>query len=319
LTKFERIIVNSKPITFIRNKSKKTFLPGFNGLCLYDVAIYFFNQIRKHGLNVRAAAISYNFLMAIPALTLFLCTLVPYFPVSKAIYSQLSDFVQDIAPNSDTQKIILGFLDDFFNKPKGGLVSIGFLLVVIYSSNAMMGIIRSFDRSIINKRKTNFIKKRLRAIQLVTILILLLLGTLLISAGQGALFKDTMQWLHIKNTHTKWLIQNLRWIVIIALFYYSIAFIYRYAPTMRDRWRIHTPGTVLSTTLIILLTSLFSVWVQNFSNYNKFYGSIGTLLIIMLLVFLNSLMLLIGYELNISIMYLSMHAEDAKKKQTASI
>ena len=251
--------------------------------------------------------------MAIPATTLFLCTLIPYLPISKLFSGELIRFVNDLTPNKETQRLMVGFLNDFFHKPKNGLLSLGFIVAIFYSSNAMMGIIRTFDRSVVIKHKANFLQKRMRAIQLTLLLVVLVIGTVLISIGQGELFKNLMGWLHIKNSSTRGLIQNLRWIVIIVLFLYSIAFIYKYAPSVPERWRLLSPGAIFATFLIVLTTWVFSVWAQNFSNYNRFYGSIGTVLILMLLIFINSLILLIGFELNISIAYLNKEKGTAKK------
>jgi len=262
------------------------------------------------GLSERAATISFNFVMAIPAATIFLFTLVPYLPISKDIYRELLRFVRDLTPNQQTQQLVMGFLDDFFNSRKKGLLSVGFLLAVFYSSNAMMGIIRTFDRSVIAPHRSGFLHKRLRALALITIIILITIGTSLISLGQGHLFPIVLKWLNIKNVHTKVWIQNLRWVIIVVLFLYSVAFIYKYAPSVKKRWRLLSPGAVFATFLIVITTWLFAVWAQNFSNYNKFYGSIGTLLMIMMLIFVNSFILLIGFELNISIHSLKAEADE---------
>lgn len=307
--KIERIILHSRPITALRERSKKIYLPGFQGLHLYEVYRFFIDQIRREGLNVRAAAISFNIIMAIPAASLFLFTLVPYIPAAKNIHTELLKVILDITPDAATRKAVTNFLDDFFNNPKTGLLSVGFLLALFYASNAMMGIIRSFDRSLVVRAKTNFIKKRLRAMKLTLILVLLVIGTALISAGQGALFTSIMEWLDIKKAGLRALIQNLRWVVIVALFLYAIAFIYKFAPSVHKRWKLLSPGAIFATFLMILATYLFSIWAQNFSTYDKFYGSIGTILMIMLLIFLNSLVLLIGYELNVSISHLKQEAE----------
>ncbi|MBN9295942.1 MAG: YihY/virulence factor BrkB family protein [Filimonas sp.] len=315
MTKLERAILNLKPIAFLLNKSKNVYLPGFQGVPLYDVIRFFFYQINKVGLNERAAAISFNFIMAIPAAAIFLFTLVPYLPGSKEFSIELFRVVRDITPNVETRKLIIDFLDDLFNKPKTGLLSLGFVLAMFYSSNAIMGVIRTFDRSLSEKPRTNFIDKRLRAMRLTTIVILLIIGTTLISMGQGAMFRSIMEWLGINKMWVRELIRSSRWIVIVILFLYSIGFIYKFAPTIRKRWRLLSPGAIFATALTILVTSFFSLWVQHFSNYNKFYGSIGTVLIIMLLIFINSLILLIGFELNVSIMYLKIQADERKMKE----
>jgi len=309
LRKIERIILHSKPVTAVREKSKSVYIPGFQGLHLYEVYKFFISQINREGLNVRAAAIAFNIIMAIPAASLFLFTLVPYIPAAKNIHTELLKVILDITPDQATRTVVTNFLDDFFNNPKTGLLSIGFVLALFYTSNAMMGIIRSFDRSLVSRAKTNFIKKRLRAIKLTVILVLLVLGTALISAGQGAFFNTIMNWLHVQNPGIRSLIQNLRWLVVIALFLYSIAFIYKFAPSVHKRWKLLSPGAIFATFLMIIATYLFSIWAQNFSSYNKFYGSIGTMLMIMLLIFYNSLVLLIGYELNVSITHLKQEAD----------
>ncbi len=313
MTKIERILITASPVSSFRSLSKRITLPGFQGLPLYDVFHALLDQINQHGLNIRAAAISFNLITAIPAITLFLCILVPYVPGSQQVYHQLLIFVRDFTPSGDTQTIMTRFLNDFFNKKTTGLLSIGFLLVLFTSSNAMMGIIRAFDRSVVEKRKTNFIKKRLRAIRLIITLVALLLGTVLISVGQGYLFSKIMQWANIKNNSVIKLIQNSRWLVSFFLFIIAIGYIYKHAPTSVTKSKIFTPGAVIATVLMIVITGLFSYWAKNISTYNKFYGSIGSLIIIMLLIFLNSMMLLVGYELNISIRML---AAKKKEKQT---
>ncbi len=305
MTKIERLLVTSSPISGIRAFSKKATLPGFKGLAIYDVFNALMVQINRHGLNIRAAAISFNIITAIPAITLFLCILVPFVPGSRQVYDQLLIFVKDFTPNSDTQQILTQFLNDFFNKKTSGLLSIGFLLVVFTSSNAMMGIIRAFDRSVVEKRKTNFIKKRLRAIRLISTLISLLIGTILISVGQGYIFTKIMRWTNIKNPAVINLIQNSRWLIILFLFIYTIGYLYKYAPTAVTKGKLFTPGAVMASVLMITITGLFSYWAQNISTYSKVYGTIGSLIILMLLIFLNSMMLLIGYELNLSIAYLA--------------
>lgn len=319
MKKIERIILTSKPVSAVRSKSKRIVIPGFHGLPLYDVYKFFVTQIQKEGLSVRAAAISFNVFLAVPATCIFLFTLLPYLPVAKTLHLEMLRIIEDISPNKDTKDVIKEFINDFFHKKQSGLLSIGFVLALFYSSNAMMGIIRTFDRSLFHKAETNFIEKRLRAIKLTLIMILLILATALVSAGQGVLFNNIMDWLNITNATTKALIQNLRWLVIIFLFLFSIAFIYKYAPSVHKRWQLFTPGALLATFMMIIATYLFSVWATNFSTYDKFYGSIGALLMIMMLIFINSLVLLIGYELNVSIKHLNKLAEERKKLESNDV
>ena len=258
---------------------------------------------------------SFNIILAIPAIFLFICSLLPYMPISKQFFQALESLVHDITPDRNTRRILSKFLNDIFIKQKNGLLSLGFVLTLFYSSNAVMGIIRAMDKSVPNKAKTNFIKKRLRAIRLLLILIVLVLGTLIVSMGQGAIFSKIMSWLHVKDPSIKAFIKNIRWLVIFLLFFYSLAFLYKYGPTIKKRNKLITPGAFIGSILIILTTSLFSYWAQNISTYNKFYGSIGSVMLIMLLVFYSSMMLLVGFELDMSILKLKQERAENNDNQ----
>jgi membrane protein len=304
MKKIEQFIRNSFLFQFAVAKCKLIILPGFDRVPLYDVIKFFFNQVKKVGLNDRARSISFSFLTAIPAAAIFLCTLIPYFPVSKEITTQLLLITKDITPNKNTSELVSNFLKDFLSKPRGGLLSFGFLLAIFYASNAMLGIMRSFNKSLIYNTRQNYFQRRWMAIKLTVLVIFLVIGSVIILVTQDELLKNILIWLNIKRHSAKWIFRTLRWVIIIPLFYLSIAFIYKYAPAVKKRWKLSSPGTILATVLTILSIMVFSFWANKFSRYNKVYGSIGTILILMLVVYFNSLVLLIGYELNVSIHHL---------------
>ena len=310
MNKLEHFIYRSPVFDFLETRSKRIILPGFDGVPLYDVIYFFISQVKKVGLNDRARSISFSFLTAIPAAAIFLCTLIPYLPVSKQVTHQLMLITKDITPNQNTSLLVQNFLNDFLKKPRNGLLSFGFLLAVFYSSNAMIGIMRSFNKSLIYNHKRNFLQTRWMAVKLTVLIIGLVIGSVAILVTQDELLKKILAMMHIKNHSAAWLFKTLRWVVIIPLFYFSIAFIYKYAPAVKKRWNLSSPGTTLATFLIIITTLVFSYWVNKFGTYNKVYGSIGTILILMLLIYFNSLVLLIGYELNVSIHHLKVMVDE---------
>ncbi len=310
MNKLEHFIYRSPVFVFLETRSKRIILPGFDGVPLYDVIYFFISQVKKVGLNDRARSISFSFLTAIPAAAIFLCTLIPYLPVSKQVTHQLMLITKDITPNQNTSLLVQNFLNDFLKKPRNGLLSFGFLLAVFYSSNAMIGIMRSFNKSLIYNHKRNFLQTRWMAVKLTVLIIGLVIGSVAILVTQDELLKKILAMMHIKNHSAAWLFKTLRWVVIIPLFYFSIAFIYKYAPAVKKRWNLSSPGTTLATFLIIITTLVFSYWVNKFGTYNKVYGSIGTILILMLLIYFNSLVLLIGYELNVSIHHLKVMVDE---------
>lgn len=306
MIKIERKVYESAPFRFLATRSKRIILPGFQGASLFEVIRFFSGQIKKVGLVDRARAIAFSFLTAIPAAMIFVCTLIPYLPVSHKIERQLLLLTKDVTPNQNTYVLVSQFLQDFLEKPRVGLLSFGFVLALFYSSNAMLGIMRSFNKSLIYNTRRSVIQARWMAIKLTALVLCLVIGSVIILVTQAELLRDLFHWMHLRrNDQTaRFLVRTLRWVVIIPLFYVAIACIYKYGPAVQKRWALFSPGTFLATLLTILITLLFSYWVNNFATYNKVYGSIGTVMILMILVYFNSLVLLIGYELNVSIHHL---------------
>jgi membrane protein len=312
MNKIKAAILNSSIAEYVRNKSKHIILPGFEGVPLYDVVMFFTRQMSKVGINDRAAAISFNFLMAIPAGTIFLCTLIPYMPISTQITIELLDLVKMFSPDENTYGVIATFLNDFLNTPRSGLLSFGFVVAVFYASNAVMALMRSFNRSLLSYKQRGFVNERWTAIKLTTVLIVMLIVTISLLVTQGALFQWLMETLEIQNMILRQLIFSVRWIIIILLILGSIGYVYKYAPAITKRWKLASPGAIFATFLVVLSTFAFSYYVNNFGSYNKVYGSIGTIMILMFLIYLNSLILLIGYELNVCIHSLKAVAEERK-------
>lgn len=312
LTRTKRRLLVSRPVSFLIRRSKRIYLPGFQGIPLFDVIRFFFLQAKKTGFTERASAIAFNFTMTIPPAVIFLFTLLPYMPISKDFINQMFLLIKDIVPGEKNNAGLIKFMSDILLKPRSGLLSTGFFLAMFFSSNAVMGIMRSFDRQYVGFLKRNDYHQRWVAIRLTFILFILFFVCLAALIMQGAVLK----WLGVKNSFVIWLINDFRWLLIILLFFYSISFIYRWAPAVHKKWKFLSPGAILATFLMMVFTAGFSYYVSNFSNYNELYGSISTVLILMLLIYFNSLVLLIGFELNVSITSLK-HEVDERKKNLA--
>jgi len=317
MTKLERIIISSFPIAFLLRKTKHLYLPGFEGVPLYDVIKFFLKQVKTVGLTERASAIAYNFIMAIPPSFLFLFTLVPHLPFisKKSIKKELHSLILDIIPAKVHNQYLIKFVDSFLDDAKIGLLSFGFILALFFASNAMMGLMRSFNKNYIGFEKRRDIQNRWMAIKLTSLIFLLVLGCLILLITQGAVLKL----LGIQSANLREIIYYVRWIFIITLVYYSIAFIYKFAPAVEKRWKLISPGTILGTFLSILSTLGFSYFVDTFGKYNALYGSIGTIIVFMALIYINSLVLLIGFELNVSIKSLKSMAINSELEEKKNL
>jgi membrane protein len=188
-------------------------------------------------------------------------------------------------------------LNDFLSKPRNELLSFGLLFATLFSSNAMMGILRSFDKNYRGFTQPSGLKKRATALKLTLVFFIFIFLCILLLVAQAAV----LEWLGVKNAVLRSVIHNVRWVIIVLLVFYSISFIYRHGPSVIIKWPIITPGSVFATALMILVTLLVSYWVKNFGNYNKLYGSISAVFILMAFIYINSLIVLIGFELNVTI------------------
>lgn len=312
LTKIKRRILVSAPVSFVVRKSKKICLPGFQRIPLFDVVRFFFQQARKSSFTERASAIAFNFVMTIPPTVIFLFTLLPYLPIPRNFIDEMFVLIRDVVPGEKNNEGVIKFLSDILNNQRTALLSTGFVLAMFFSSNAVLGIMRSFNKNYIGFRRRKTLSQRWVAIRLTFILLLLFFACVMVFIMQGAV----LRWLGVTNSFWLWLINNFRWVAIVLLFFFSISFIYRYAPAVHKRWRLVNPGSILATLLMLVFTAGFSYWVNNFSRYNELYGSIGTVMILMLLIYFNSLVLLIGFELNVSINSLK-HEVDERNKNLA--
>lgn len=284
---------------FLNQRAKHIYIPGFQRVNLFQVGRFLFKQLNTLGLYDRASAISFNLIMALPAGFLFLFSIIPYFPKTFKVKKQILSIFKDISPNSSTYKFILDIINDLLSQHVG-VFSFGFLLLIFYSSNAMTGIIRSFDKSIM-QNKPFFLHQRMRALRLTLILMLLVFASLLVLVGQDQLTVLLRELFNIERKAILPYWELLRWGIIILLLFYGNAFIYKFAPHVKEKWPLLSPGALLSTGLMLTTTLGFSYWVNNFGSYSKIYGSIGTVLIVMTLIYINALILLIGFELNVSI------------------
>lgn len=313
-SRLQRTVLRSAPAVFILRKSKVTSLPGFQGVPIFDVTKFFFGQVQTIGMTERASAIAFNFIMAVPPAIIFLFTLIPYLPISKQFENELYGIIKDVIPGEKDNSVLIKFLKDFINNPRNGLLSLGFILSLFFSSNAMMGIMRSFDKNYIGFKKRNGLEKRVIALRITSVLFVMVFAAILLLVAQGA----GLKWIGIKSRTIRAIIMDARWVVIIFLFAGCISYIFRHAPAVHKKWKLLNPGSLLATFLMLLFTVGFSWYVANFGQYNKLYGSIGTILILMLLIYFNSLVLLIGFELNVSITSLKKIAEERNSHEAQS-
>jgi membrane protein len=281
--------------------TKVVYLPGFRPLPLYTVASFFFKEIKQDSLVNRASSLAYSFLLATFPVFIFLFTLIPYIPI-KNFPDTLNNIIATILP-TNAYLAFENTIQDILKHQNLSLLSFGFLSAMIFATNGVAKLMTAFNKSSLVEETRTWLKRRWIALVL-TILIALTLFVAIIILIIGGVITNFLQ----KHFHgatialvLKYVIMLVRWVIVISLFFVTIAILYRYGPANKRKWKFVSPGSILATTLAVLTSMGFSFYINNFSSYNKVYGSIGTLIVVMLWLYLNSLIILIGFELNASI------------------
>lgn len=317
LPKFSKLVEQfwkHPQVLAVLNWTKNNSLPGLSSIPIYDVFVFIYYEIRKDKLITRANSIAYSFFIALFPTIIAIFTLIPYI-LPYVMHDKLLSFLPDgnvdfnqtlilqlkeVLPDNHEENII-EFIEGVATQPRFGLLSFGFILAIFFASNGIMSLMKGFEKS----HKTTFVQRNAFHKRFIAIQLTFLLGFLVIASVLLVILGDQLLWLvsDILNTERFDTIAviGLRWIVLISLFYFGISFIYRQAvPTIR-KFTLFSTGATVATIFSILSTLIFSIYVDNFGNYNKLYGSIGTIIVVMLWIQINVLILLLGFELNASI------------------
>jgi membrane protein len=283
----------------IAERAKKVSLPFFEGVPLYDVALFFWRSMERGSITTRASAIAFSFFIAFFPFIIFLFTLIPFIPIEN-FQNELLILIQDVVPPT-TYETIENTVEDIIMQPRGDLLSFGFFAALIFSTNGLASMMSAFDATIHSIHRRSWISQRITAIYLLIILsVMLTIVIALLTSGQ-LLIQYLLDNQILRDHFIVFLITFGKWIVILALLFFTFSFLFYMAPAKKTKWRFISAGGTLSTILSVLTIMGFTYYINKFNQYNTLYGSIGTLLIILLLMYVMSLILLLGFELNVSI------------------
>ncbi|MFZ4520759.1 MAG: YihY/virulence factor BrkB family protein [Bacteroidales bacterium] len=287
------------PVAWAIRTSRQIVLPGFNGTPIYDVAVFFFRGLTEGYINSRAAAISYSVFLAIFPFLIFLFNIIPFIPIVN-FQQQLLGIIQDFMPRMAYESVKETIID-IVTRPRSSLLIFNLILTLYFSTNGVNSLIEAFNNTSHDLETRASYKQYLVSIFIVLINSLLLIMAIgLITFGSAML-----RWILPDAVEDSWLVvlllEVLRWIIILILLLMAISIIYYLAPAKRKNFRFFSPGSLLATLLIVTTTLGFNFYVDNFSRYNALYGSLGTLMIVLVWIYINAISLIIGFELNASI------------------
>lgn len=282
----------------LKEITKKISIPGYSNLSLYEVSMFFYKGLVEGAITTRASSLTFNFFLAFFPSILVLFTLIPFVPI-EGFQDELFTLMSEILPPStfDATKVIL---DDIVNHEQAGLLSFTFILALYFSTNGVNAMITGFNATYHLKDKRTWWQLRLLSINLTVILALLLVLTIVFQLFSVGFIDSLVNEGYMKQFSAD-VILHIKELILVLVLFMGYSILFYFGPADKKGWKFLSIGSITSTTLSVISSLAFSYYVTNFAQYNKLYGSIGTLLVILLWMYFNSIILLLGFELNASI------------------
>lgn len=293
--KFNKESIKNAPIIkqFIILLQRIQF-PSLQGSSLYDIIKLYLSGIVSGGVTHRASAIAFSFFMALFPFALFLLNLIPFIPLENFQNDFLTFVSKSVPPN--TYEAVEAILKDILNNSYNGLLSSGFLLSVFLMSNGINALLDGFEMSKNISEKRGYFHQYAIAIVLSLIIAFLILLTV-------AILIFVAVFIHQVETQSGYvskipLIETTRYLFVVLMILFITSALYKFGTRESKHISFISYGSVMTTVLFLLTSNLFGIYVEKFARYNELYGSIGTLLVMMFYIWLNCILILLGFELN---------------------
>ena len=288
----------------------KIKIPGFEGMNLYDLLEMYISGIVKGALTSRAGSIAFSFFIALFPFALVLLTLIPFVPI-EGFQDDFMSIVFKMLPSKEASDAVSHVLNDIANNKYGELLSFGFILAIFLMTNGVNAVLSGFEytyheiqtRTVVRQYMVSLgISLVLAFLLLITVGVIILIEFFIKSLTEQGVVSDINFWLG-----------SIQLIVLIGMLFIGISLLYYFGTREGRKSSFFSAGTILTIVLFLLNFKIFQIYIEKFSQYNQLYGSIGTVLIIMLFIWLNSIILLLGFELNASL--LKLHEQNIKAKK----
>jgi membrane protein len=290
---------------------KEIRLPGFKGLSIYDLTEMYVVGILQGTLSTRASAIAFSLFMALFPLLIFMVTLVPYLfeyvSIQNADFEgQFQLFLESFLPTA-TGEYFGEVFQQIKDQKRGGLLSSAFILSIFLVANGVNAIFGGFETSYHIELTRNFFRQYLFALMVGLILaILIILGFVMFIYFEVyvLVYLDEFQARlggYVMEDGDRTGVQVAKVLFFVVLSYFTTATLYYFGTREGKQAHFFSVGALMTTLLFVVTSYLFGVYVDKFARYNELYGALGGLLILMVYIWLNSNILLLGFELNASL------------------
>jgi membrane protein len=297
--KLKRKVLYSRPFRQLINWSKRICPPGFEGFNIYEISRFFFTALSQGHIMTRASSIAFKLFLAFFPAVIVLLTLIPFIPITDFQDKLLLTF-QDMLP-TEVYRFIEGTLEDLVVKKHGTLLSLSFVIGLFLASNSINAVLEGFSGSTNLTTWHSGLKQRLLSLGLLLALTALGIVAVPLLTISGIIIRMVNDMGFLASEIQMFALFAMKWAVSIMLVLMAVSLLYNVGDPATKRFRVFTPGSLLAM-LLILIVSQGLAWIfSNITDYNALYGSIGAIVAVQLWIYINMIVLLVGYELNISI------------------
>ncbi len=297
--KLKRKILYSRAFRTVLGWTKRITPPGFDDFSLYEISRFFFNALFQGHLTTRAAAISFKLFLAFFPALIVLLTLIPYVPISD-FQDRLLDSFEEMMPY-EVFRFVEDTLEDLVVRKHGALLSLSFIVGLFVASNSINAILEGFSESTNITTWHTALRQRLLSLGLLLALSILAVLTVPVLTLSGVIIRVLNEQGLVIGFFEVLALFAAKWAISIMLVITGVSLLYNVGDPSSKTYRVFTPGSILAVFLILLVSQALAFVFSNITDYNALYGSIGAILAVQLWIYVNMIVLLIGYELNISI------------------
>lgn len=280
---------------------------GDKQVSLHETLMLLLHHLRSEDIDTKATSVAFKFTLALFPATIFLFTLVPYVPVEN-LSIQVLDFIERSIP-SQFYDALYPTLQDIATRKRGSLLSFGFLLALYFSTSGMVGLMVAFNNRSHETENRSWWQVRLTATLLTVMLAIVFLLVVFVLVLGTIILDFLAEHTFLTTGITGFLILILRYLLVALLFFISISSVYFFAPTVRRQWKFLSPGAVIATALCLLASGLYSYYLNHFFASDRLYGSLAAFIGLMLWFYIVSLLLIIGFEINMSVSKAYQHSK----------
>lgn len=308
IARLKRKLLYSRQNRRLVGWAKRIILPGFEGFSLYEISRFFFNALFEGRLVTRASAIAFKVFLAFFPAVLVLLTMIPYIPIPDFQSKLLSTF-HDMLPG-EVYVFIESTLHDLVIRKHGTLLSVSFLIGVYLASNSIDAILEGFSGSANHTTWHTPLKQRLLSLGLLVALTVLTMIAIPLLTFSGSLIYRLDDLGFFTSYFQVAALFAAKWIVSILVVIMFVSLLYNAGDPTARRFRLFTPGAILAVFLILVVSQALAFMFSYITDYNALYGSIGAILAVQLWLYFNMIVLLVGYELNTSIVKARIHRSE---------